>query len=498
MGFRVLTGMFAHESNSFSRLPTTMENYRDYVLAFDAAIPAAIQGSMLELCGVENAAREYGWDLVHTLAAWATPSGPLSRQTWDVCAGHILEAAAAQPHLDGVLLALHGAMATEDFDDAEGELLAQLRERIGLEVPVAITLDLHANVSDRMVAHCNIISAYRTYPHIDQIATAERAAAMLERTMRGEVKPVCAIARRPMLCGFDDGRTTCDNPMTEVLRDAQALESAADGALLISVQAGFSPGDSLQSGPSVAVMCDGDSRRAQAIAEDFMEHAWDTRHFDSNHYLDVDTAMQHVRNLELKDSVDAGPVVIADFSDNPGAGAYGDSTFLLQALIDAQIPGAALATICDPQAALELVAAGVGAQVEISLGGKIEAKFGPPLALEGEVITITDGSYVAMGPRWRGVTQRLGPTAVLRVNGVDIVVASKRVQCTELETFSHAGINPLTRPVLVVKSMQHFRAAFEPVAREVLVVDAGALATRDLQRLPYQRVRRPVYPLDLD
>ncbi len=497
MGFRVLTGMFAHESNSFSKLPTTLDHYRDYMLVFDDQVTPAIRGSVVELCGVENAAQQYDWELIHTLAAWATPSGPLDRHTWETCAHHILAVAGQQQHLDGVLLALHGAMATEDFDDAEGELLAQLRERIGADVPLAITLDLHANVSDRMVAHSDIICAYRTYPHVDQIATAERAAALLDRTMHAGVKPTCAIARRPLLCGFDDGRTTTDNPMTQVLAQAEALE-ADPGVLLISVQAGFSPGDSLHTGPSVAVMCDADMQRASAIAEGFMDQAWETRHFDSNQYLDVETAMGYLKSLDFDNCVDTGPVVVADFSDNPGAGAYGDSTFLLQGLIDAGIPGSALATICDPEAVQELLKAGVGNSLEVSLGGKIEARYGPPILVQGEVVEVTDGSYVAMGPRWRGVTQRLGPTAVLRVNGVDIVVASKRVQCTELETFSHAGIDPLTRPLLVVKSMQHFRAAFEPVAREVLVVDAGALATQDLSRLPYQRVRRPIYPLDLE
>ena len=497
MGFRVLTGMFAHESNSFSKLPTTLDHYRDFMLAFDDQVTSSIRGSVVELCGVEKAAGHYDWELIHSLAAWATPSGPLDRHTWETCANHILMVAENQQHLDGVLLALHGAMATEEFDDAEGELLAQLRERIGPEVPVAITLDLHANVSDRMVAHSNIICAYRTYPHIDQIATAERAAALLERTMRGSVRPVCAIARRPLLCGFDDGRTTTDNPMTQLLGEAETLE-AEEGVLLISVQAGFSSGDTLHTWPSVAVMCDGDMQRASIIAEGFMDQAWESRHFDSNQYLDVDTAMSYLKSLNFDDGTGTGPVVVSDFSDNPGAGAYGDSTFVLKGLIDAGIPGSALATICDPQAVQKLLRAGVGNTVEVSLGGKIEARYGPPITVKGEVITVTDGNYVAMGPRWRGVTQKLGPTAVLRVNGVDIVVVSKRIQCTELETFSHAGIDPLTRPLLVVKSMQHFRAAFEPIAREVLVVDAGALATQDLSRLPYQRVRRPVYPLDLD
>ena len=494
MTHRVLTALFAHETNTFSQCPTTLDNYRDYVLAFGDEIPDAIAGSVLELVGVENAAREYGWDLIHTVAAWATPSGPVTREVWEAGAGAILEAARGGGGLDGVILCLHGAMTTVDYPDAEGELLVQLRKIIGPDVPVAITLDLHANVTRQMARHADIVCAYRTYPHVDQVATAERAAAVLERAMAGEVSPTVHLAKRNMLVGMDHGRTTTDNPMTRLLERAEKLEAADPGVLLVSLQAGFSPADFAEVGPSVAVTGDGDSPRYRTLAEAYMNYAWENRDFDSNEYLDVATALARLAEAGGGD----GPVVIADASDNPGAGAYGDSTFLLQGMIGAGLENACFGTICDPATAAELGAAGAGATVNVSLGGKVDPAYGPPLDLAGEVVAVTDGTYVAQGPRWRGVTQRLGPTAVFRVGGVDIVVASNRVQCTEIETFSHAGIDPRTRDVVAVKSMHHFRAAFEPIARAVLIVDSGALATKDYHRLPYKNLRRPIFPLDLD
>jgi microcystin degradation protein MlrC len=496
MAHRVLTGLFGHETNTFSRLPTTLADFQGYLLAHGDAIPAAVKGSVIEPAGVEAAAEELGWELARTLVAWATPSGRVADDAFEACVGHVLEVAANAGPLDGVLFSLHGAMASASHDDAEGELLERLRAVIGPDVPVAITLDLHANVTRRMARHANIICPYRTYPHIDQAETAKRAARLLERAMKGEVRPVSHLARRDMLGGLDSGRTTTENPMTELLRRAETVEAAEPGVLTIGILAGFCPADLDEAGPSVVVCGDGASENHQALAEQFMDHAWETRHFDSNEYLSVAEAMRRLPGL-VADAGGKAPVVVADASDNPGSGAYGDSTFLLAGMIDAGLENAAFGTIRDPEAAAALVAAGEGATATVRLGGKVDPVYGPPLDLTGEVVRVTDGSYMALGPRWGGTVQKLGPTAVLRVGGVDIVVASNRLQVTELETFTHAGIDPRAKAVVGVKSIHHFRAAYAPIAAHILIVDAGALATKDLKRLPYKNLRRPIFPLDL-
>ncbi|MEZ5726567.1 MAG: M81 family metallopeptidase [Burkholderiaceae bacterium] len=497
MSFRVLTALFGHESNSFSRLPTRRQNFADYLLAFGDDIPAALAGARIEPAGVEEAAQRHGWELVRSVAAWATPSGPVARDAWDAAVDAILETARSQGPFDGVLINLHGAMATEMDPDGEGALLEALRAVIGPDVPVAITLDLHANVTDRMMRHADIVCAYRTYPHVDQVATARRAAEVLQRTMAGEVKPRCVHARRPMLTGLDHGRTTTDNAMTRLLARAAEIEQTDHGVLLVSIQAGFWPADLDQAGPTVCVTGDGDDPRFRAIAESFMDEAWATRHHDSNTYLSADETVAAVR-AALAQGTGRGPIVVADYSDHPGSGAYGVSTFLLKALLDAGIRNACLGTLCDPDAAAKLVAAGEGAEVALEIGGRIDPRFGPPLPVQGTVTRVTDGVYVAQGPRWKGVTHRLGPTAVLKVGGMEIVVVSNRVQLTEIEAFTQAGIDPRERDVVVVKSMQHFRAAFEPIARAVLICDAGALSSNDLSRLPFTRLRRPIFPLELD
>lgn len=494
MTFRVLTGLFGHESNAFSKLPTALGNFENYLLAFGDDVPAAIKGAQIEPTGVEQAAEKYGWELTRSIVAWATPSGPVARDAWDKGRSTILEAAQKGP-IDGVLLNLHGAMATVDHADAEGVLLADLRDVIGPDVPVAITLDLHANVTDLMTEHADIICAYRTYPHIDQVATSLRAAAILDRTMKGEVKPTVVTVRRDTIDGLDDGRTTTENPMTELLGRADKLEAQNDGVLLVSIHAGFTPANLYEAGPTVSVTGDGNDPRFKAIADEYMDYAWETRHFDSNTYLSVQETVAEVNRL--LPTVD-GPIVVADFSDNPGSGAYGDSTFLLSGLLEANIENACFGTICDPAAAAALIDAGEGNTATVMLGGKSDPTFGPPIEVTGTVTKITDGTYLALGPRWRGVTHHLGPTAILTVGGMEIVVASNRLQLTEVEAFTHADIDPRKRSVVVVKSMQHFRAAFEPLAAAVVICDAGALASRDISKLPFTELRRPIYPLDID
>ncbi len=496
---RVLTGFIFHETATFSRRPTTLDDFRNNLLVFGDAIAEQTAGSNLEPAGFLKAAAKYDWQLIHTVAATATPSGPVTRDAWQICAGELLKVASAHTSkIDGVLLGLHGAMATEDDFDAEGLLLEKLRHILGPDIPIAATLDLHANVTDRMVANVDILCAYRTYPHVDQIPTVLRAADILDRAMKGRVHPKTLVARRAMVTGLDHGRTTVTNPMTELLAEAETLEDQNDKLLTISICAGFRLTDLEQAGPSVTITSDDEDLSYAVMADHFMDYAWEQRHFDSNSYLTVDACMAETTALLTADrNAPAGPIVIADHADNPGAGAYGDSTFLLKGMLDAGLDNAAFATLYDPKAAQQLAAAGEGANLSLFIGGKTDPQYGPPLFVSGRVQAITDGQYLATGPYAKGIRQNLGLTIVFRVGGIDILIVSNCVQVTELETFSHAGIDVTQKDVIAVKSMQHFRAAYEPVARQVLIVDCGALASEDISKRPYQNLRRPIYPLDL-
>ncbi|MBV9552220.1 MAG: MlrC C-terminal domain-containing protein, partial [Alphaproteobacteria bacterium] len=299
----------------------------------------------------------------------------------------------------------------------------------------------------------------------------------------------------PMMHGLDWGRTQ-KGPMAELIQRGEALEKSGE-VLAVSVCAGFPLADIHDVGPSVTVTYDelggvGTGPPAQEIAEAFMDHAWETRDYDSVRMLPVAAAVARAREGRRGDK----PLVVADFTDNPGGGGYGDATAFLKGLVDAQVDGVAFHAICDPAAVADGMAAGIG-PATLTLGGKIDPRIGGgPLTLSGEIVCITNGRFIAYGPMGGGVERNYGPSLVFRVGGIDIVLISNNGQATDLAQFTSLGIDPTRYPTVAVKSMQHFRAAFEPIAREVILVDTGALCKPHYTPELYRSVRRPVWPLD--
>ncbi|HEV2301119.1 MAG TPA: M81 family metallopeptidase [Stellaceae bacterium] len=487
----VLLARFMHETNTFSRVPTDMAMIRRRDFHRENEIPQAFRGTRSAIGASFEAADEFGWRLVHPVSANPNPSGIVMSDAFETVAAMILEAAAERRPIDGALLHLHGAMVSEQFEDAEGELLARLRRVVGEAVPIVVTLDLHANVTEAMAEHANALIAFRTYPHIDMYERAWQGARLLDRAMRGEVRPKTVIARRPMIYGLDHGRTQA-GPMAELIGRGEALEAAGE-ALVISICAGFSRADIRDVGPSVTVTTDGEGGRGRAIAEEFMDHAWKTRGYTSVKLLPVAEAVARAKAGRPGDR----PLVIADYTDNPGGGGYGDATALLEGLVAAGVERVAFHAICDAQAIQDGMRAGVGAKTTLSLGGKTDpALGGGPLALEGEVVCLTNGRFIAYGPMGGGVERNYGPSMVFRVGGIDIVLITNNGQATDLGQFTSLGIDPARYTTVAVKSMQHFRAAFAPIAREIILVDTGALCSEIYTPELFTAVRRPVWPLD--
>jgi microcystin degradation protein MlrC len=336
--------------------------------------------------------------------------------------------------------------------------------------------------------------SYRTYPHIDQYEIAAQVAELVHRTMAGEIRPRTVAARRAMLDGADHGRTTAPGPMTETLALADRVLAEQPGLLAASINGGFPWADIHDVGPTAVVVADGEAP-ADAAAETLIDEIWRLRHLSTIETVDVATAIKLAREA----SGDTGPVVIADFADNPGGGGYGDATGLLNGMIEAGLENAAFATICDPEAAAACHAAGVGASLSLALGGKIEDRYGAPVQVTGSVLGLAEGGFQMEGPMAKGATIDMGPTAVLRVGGIDIIINGNRHQVLDRGYFRHAGIEPEAKAVLAVKSAHHFRAAFAPMASRIVVVDdGGGLTSRNYKALPYDAVRRPVFPLDSD
>ena len=490
MAFRVLTGEFAHETNTFSKVPTTEENFRRGNWITGNEIIGARRGTHTAVGGSFDVAERFGWTLAHPICASANPSGHVDDGLFDRVCAMFLDAADG---VDGVLLHLHGAMVAQSHEDAEGELLRRLRAKLGPDVPIVVTLDLHGNITEAMAANANALIAVRTYPHIDHYEMAIKGGELLQRAMLGEIKPVTVIAKRPMLRGLDGGRTQ-SGPMRELIDRGEAAEKAGE-ALVVSVCSGFTAADIRDVGPSVTVTTDANPAAGRAIAESFMDYAWETRAYVGIVDWTIADAVAHAKAGE---SSTGGPLVMSDGTDNPGSGHYGDTTDILRAMIAADLQNACFYAIYDPAAALQCAAIGAGNTGTITLGGKHDAQFGGgPLTLTGEVATLSGGRFRAFGPMGGGVWRDKGLSALFRVGGVEICIITNNGQLVDLAQLTSLGVDPTSKDTIAVKSKHHFRACTTPIAREIITVDGGGLGSAILSNpAGYKRVRRPIWPID--
>jgi len=490
VSFKVLSAEIAHETKTFNIYPTTLKSFQDRYL-LDGTQAIATRGSQnTELAGMLDVGRDHGWDVTHVISAAAGPGGLVTTDAFEALTAPLI-AAAAQGQWDGILLMLHGAMVTDFCADGEGEILRRLRAVVGPDVPVAVTLDPHANVSTAMCDLAQILVSYTTYPHVDFRATGRRCAELLQRTMLGDITPVTLRAHRPMLEEANAGRTDI-GPMIERHAMARAFETRK-GVYAISINGAFPCADIPEVGPTVLVTCDGESAAHRAIAETLADDIWDRRHEALNVYVNSTGAAIAAKAWNS----DAGPLVIADYADNPGSGAYGDATNLLAALLNAGVGNACFGALVDPVAAKTLNTHAVGEQVTLNIGGATAPDIGGgPLCVTGTVKWTGDGRVVGSGPIMGGLERSFGETAVLEVAGIEILIVSIPHQILDLKQFETFGIDPAQKSVVALKSMQHFRAAFTPVAGRIIVCDCGALCTLDYASLGYKNVPRPIFPLD--
>lgn len=493
MAKRVLVAEVAQETNQFKRVPTTLAEVRDHCATLGDAIPPRYRGTREEMGGFLEAGARYVWTLFHPVAMKVPSGGPLADDAFEFAMSHLERGLRETLPLDGVLLALHGAMCTLSHDDAEAEILARVRAIIGRDVPLAVTLDPHGNITAAMVAQADIMTAYRTSPHTDHKETALRAAAVLDRTMAGEIRPTTHIAKRPMLIGFDGCRTYYDHgPYIDALAKAAAHEREP-GVLIVSLSSGYARCDFPGVGPAVVVTGDGDDPRYQKIAEAMMDQCWAHREETSEGVVDIAEALAALQ----APSADPRPIVLGDYGDSPGGGGNGDGTNLLKALLDAGVQRAALAAMHDPQAVEQAQAAGLGGRVALALGGRQNpAMGGGPLAVEGTVVALGPGDYELKGRYATGRKASFGPSAAIRIEGVTVVVTTRCRSIYDLEQFRIFGIEPASQAVVVCKTMQGHRADFAPIARKMLDVDSGGITSPDLSRYPWAKVERPIWPLD--
>lgn len=475
---RVFVAGLAHETNSFSALPTSLRNFEDTICYRPKR--GTGRDDALGFPGYGDAIRtthKRGDVGIEGPCFWTQPSGPASLSVYQAMRDEVLEALREAMPVDMVILNLHGAMMAQGVDDCEGDLLARVRELVGANVPVGAIVDLHGNVSQQMIDSGAIIVGCKEYPHIDYAARVDELYAILASMARGGARLTTSRLRIPLI----SMQGTTEEPMAGFVRDLIAAEGR-DGIHSLTLMHGFPWSDWSEAGASLLVVAE-DARppRVDAVARSLADR-----------FVEIATSSP-VRRLGVREAVDAalaaptGPVVIADSSDNPGGGAACDSTFLLRELLDRNVRSAALGMLWDPQAAQIAADAGVGARMPMRFGGKVGPLSGNPVDADVEVLCIREDV------RQRNLNgepvDALGLAASLRVCGVDVIVNSIRQQVFSTECFTELGIDLAQKAVVVVKSSQHFRASFDRIAAQTVYCNAPGALNLDLAAMPYRNVR---------
>jgi len=483
---RIAVGGFLHETNTFA---PTKATYADFVhgggwpgLARGADVLKVMRHINVGLAGFVEQAEQNGWELVPTISCGASPSAHVTEDAFERIVKVMVEGIRAAGPIDAVYLDLHGAMVTEHLDDGEGEILARVRKVIGNELPLVVSLDLHANVTPEMVEHADALIAYRTYPHVDMADTGRACAKHLALLLRTKQKFAKAFRQLPFLIPIS-WQCTNDQPTKAIYQKLAALES--DAVPTLSFAPGFPAADFRHCGPSVfaygKTQKDADAA-ADAVTKLIVGHEND---FDGRIYS-PDEGVRHA--MELAKSA-TRPIVIADTQDNPGAGGDSDTTGMLRALVRNRATRAATGVIYDPESAKAAHAAGVGATVTLALGGKSGIPGDAPYQEAFIVETLSDGKFVAPGPYYGGRDMDMGPSAALRIGDVRVVVSSHKAQLADQSMYRYVGIEPSEQSILVNKSSVHFRADFEPIAERLLICAAPGAMPADTATLPWTRLR---------
>lgn len=487
---RIAIGGIGHETNTFADAVTGVTGLDRFVVRRGADVlrargTATFTGGFLEACD------EIGAEPVPTLWAWANPSGTIAASAYATLRADLLERLASVLPVDAVALDLHGAGVVEGIDDLEGDLGAAVRDLVGPDVPIVAALDLHGNITDAMAETYDALFGNHLYPHTDGFERGHEAVSAVPRILAGGWAPVTHVEHLPMAlppATTDPGMPAAD--MNEVCRAVEERPGVID----CTVFHGFPYVDVPHVGVHVVVTTDGDHDLARTCAREVGDWVWAGRERFRHESHSPDGAVQAARKLV---AAGTSPVVVNETSDNPGGGSPGDGTHLLRAMLDSDLQDAAFAFVADPEVAGAAHRAGVGARLEVRLGGKHGDLHGEPVEVTGTVRTLSDGRIV-LQHMMRGVRLNLGPSVRLRCGGVDVVVTSEPFQTMDAEIFLLHGIDVRRCSVVGLKSSQHFRAGFRDLAAAIVTADAPGLTTSKVEVFDHPRAGRPLWPRDPD
>lgn len=481
---RVFVGGFGCENNTFSPIPTAEVDFRT-LCWIEADTPISeYQPATLLIQAVQEQAAGRNWKVTRGLFAGAQPGGLVARDAYERIREHLLDDLCRAGPVDAVLLQLHGAMVAHGYTDCEADILTRVRAHVGAGVFVGALLDPHCHLSGAMLREASVLVMFKEYPHSDILDRARELVTLCERSVAGEIRPVMAMADSGIL----DIIHTTRAPGSDLVRELRALEQRP-GILSASVAHGFPWADVPDVGTRTLVVADADATLAARASEDLALRVREGRGRWASPVLSLGELPAELR----QSAGTTGPIVIADTADNPGGGAPSDATFLLAALRASGETDIAVAILWDPGVLQIARAAGIGAEIDVRVGGKVCRQSGQPMDLRVRVERVVENS----AQQFAGAPWPTGPLVWLRTpDGMDLVVGERRVQCFTPEPFECLGIQLTHKRIVVVKSSQHFRTAFDRMAGKVLYVDTPGVCTMQYQDLPFTRRPRPLWPFE--
>jgi microcystin degradation protein MlrC len=480
---RVFSGSLATETNTFGPMPTGLASFKDRGYFPAGKHPEQMTFFSGPLWAARLRGKERGWDLVEGMVAGAQPSGTTTRHAYETLREELLADLRAALPVDMVVLGLHGAMVADGYDDCEGDLLQRVRAIVGPNVVVGAELDPHSHLTREMVDSADLLIAFKEYPHTDVLERAIELVDLCAAKAEGKIRPVASMVDCEMIVTVHTSR----EPARSFVDRLQSMEGK-DGVLSISVAHGFAWGDVPEMGTKVLVYTDGDQAKADALARRLGDELIGMREALGVRYPGIDASLDEAL------AFDGAPVVLADGADNPGGGAASDATFILRRLVERGIRNAAIGPMWDPIAVRIAFDAGVGARLPMRIGGKISPLSGDPLDLDCTVKAL-QRDLVMTG--LSNTPTLMGDSALVEANGIEIVLITLRNQAMGTDLFTQLGCDLAAKKIIVVKSSQHFYASFSKVAKHVIYAGAPGAVTLDLTTLPYRKVRRPKWPLDV-
>ncbi|PCJ62359.1 MAG: microcystin degradation protein MlrC [Planctomycetota bacterium] len=493
---KIFTSYIDHETNTFSPIETKMDRFssgEEFPISGQNALQE-FKGTRSILGGFIDAMDNSGHDLIVGINAAAEPSGLVDDDAYQKLSDYLIE------HIkgcDAIMLGLHGAMVTQTYEDGEGFLLERIRKEYP-DIPIAISLDMHGNLYQRIIDNCNIISGYQTYPHIDMYDTSKKSGELLIKMLEGKCKPTMTWGNNPMIPHIMR-QGSDDSPNKELQELCRKFEK--EGALAVSVFTGFPHADIHNAGLSVVVVTDNDMKLAEDIKNELLDRAWSEREKFVYKIKPLSESVSEAKDYaERINDENFRPVLLLDHYDNTASGGTMESTEVLAEIIKQELEDVAFFGFHDPETVQDMIKTGVDNEIEVTLGGKIKIasleQQTKPIKIKGTIKSITSGRFKITGPMGKGTWTYMGPSAVLSTDNIDIVIISRHIEPYDLGSFLSMGIDAYTKKFLVLKSRIHYRTCFMPIVSKVFECAGFGVCTSDYSQLTFKNLRRPIYPLD--